>query len=87
MLDTVREHGDIGASALADRLSISKSTAHIHLKTLEQNEFLVQGASGYRLVFKYTVLGEGVRSRSPLYQYGKPEVDTSQRKPTSTPTS
>jgi DNA-binding IclR family transcriptional regulator len=75
VLDAVREHGDIGASALAAHLDISKSTAHIHLKTLEENGFLVQGDDGYRLAFKLTVLGEYVRNRSPLYQYGKAEVD------------
>jgi DNA-binding IclR family transcriptional regulator len=75
VLDAVREHGDIGASALASHLDISKSTAHIHLKTLKENGFLVQGDDGYRLAFKLTVLGEFVRNRSPLYQYGKPEVD------------
>lgn len=75
VIDTVRDHDEIGASALADELDISKSTAHIHLTTLEQNGFLVQTESGYRLAFKFTVLGEYVRSRSPLYRYGKPEVD------------
>jgi DNA-binding IclR family transcriptional regulator len=75
VVDAVRDHDEIGASALADHLGISKSTAHIHLTTLEQNGFLVQTDSGYRLAFKFTVLGEYVRNRSPLYRYGKPEVD------------
>jgi DNA-binding IclR family transcriptional regulator len=75
VLDAVREHEQVGASALATHLDISKSTAHIHLKTLEENGFLVQETDGYRLAFKLTVLGEYVRNRSPLYRYGKPEVD------------
>ncbi|WP_436901877.1 IclR family transcriptional regulator [Halovenus halobia] len=75
VLDAVRAHDEIGASALAESLDISKSTAHIHLTTLEQNGFLVQTDSGYRLAFTFTVLGEYVRNRSPLYRYGKPEVD------------
>jgi DNA-binding IclR family transcriptional regulator len=56
-------------------LDLSKSTAYIHLKTLEENGFLVQDGDTYRLAFKFTVLGEYVRDQSPLYQYGKPEVD------------
>lgn len=75
VLDAVREHGEIGASELAGELDLSKSTAYIHLKTLEENGFLVQQGDSYRLAFKFTVLGEYVRNRSPLYRYGKPEVD------------
>jgi DNA-binding IclR family transcriptional regulator len=76
VLDIVREHDEIGASDLAADLGISKSTAYIHLRTLEENGFLVQQGDEYRLAFKFTVLGEYVRNRSPLYRYGKPEVDT-----------
>lgn len=75
VLDLVREHDEIGASELATALDISKSTAHIHLKTLEKNGFLVQREGSYRLAFRFTVLGEYVRSQSPLYRYGKQEVD------------
>ena len=75
VLDVVREHDEIGASDLAADLEISKSTAYIHLRTLEENGFLVQQGDEYRLAFKFTVLGEYVRNRSPLYRYGKPEVD------------
>jgi len=76
VLDIVREHDEIGASDLAADLGISKSTAYIHLRTLEENGFLVQQGDEYRLAFKFTVLGEYVRNRSPLYRHGKPEVDT-----------
>ena len=75
VLDLVREYDEIGASELAAALEISKSTAHIHLKTLKENGLLVQRDGSYRLAFKFTVLGEYVRSQSPLYRYGKQEVD------------
>jgi len=75
VLDAVQEHDEIGASELAADLDISKSTAYIHLRTLEENGFLVQQGEEYRLAFKFTVLGEYVRNQSPLYRYGKPEVD------------
>jgi DNA-binding IclR family transcriptional regulator len=75
VLEAVKEQNGIGTSELADYLDLSKSTAHIHLKTLEETGFLVQDDATYRLAFKFTVLGEYVRDRSPLYRYGKPEVD------------
>ena len=75
VLDAVREHDEVGASDLAAALDISKSTAYIHLRTLEENGFLVQRGDTYRLAFKFTVLGEYVRNRSPLYRYGKSAVD------------
>ncbi len=75
VLETVREHDGIGVSELADILDISKSTAYIHLKTLEENGFLVHRDDSYKLAFKFTVFGEYVRNQSPLYRYGKPEVD------------
>ena len=75
VLDAVRERDEVGASELAAALDISKSTAYIHLRTLEDNGFLVQRGDTYRLAFKFTVLGEYVRNRNPLYRYGRPEVD------------
>lgn len=75
VLEAVKDHERVGASELADHLDVSRSTAYIHLKTLEKNGFLVQRGDQYQLAFKFTVLGEYVRNQSPLYRYGKPEVD------------
>lgn len=75
VLDAVREYNGIGVSELADHLETSKSTAYIHLKTLEENGFLVQRDDTYRFAFKFTVLGEYARNQSPLFRYGKSEVD------------
>lgn len=75
VLDAVRECDDIGASKLANHLEISKSTAYIHLKTLEKSGFIVQEGDSYRLALKFTVLGEYARNQRPLYRYGKAEVD------------
>lgn len=75
VINVVRESGGIGVTALADHLNISKSTAHIHLKTLEENGFLVQRSDQYEIGFKFLVLGEYARNKSPLYRYGKSEVD------------
>lgn len=75
VIDAVRESGGVGVSELATELDVSKSTAYIHLRTLEENGFLVQRDDRYELAFKFFVLGESARNRSPLYRYGKPKVD------------
>lgn len=75
VIEVVRERGSVGVTELAEYLDLSKSTAYIHLKTLEKNGFLVQHDGAYEIAFKFFVLGEYARNRSPLYQYGKPEVD------------
>lgn len=75
VIDTVREHGGIGVTELATELDLSKSTAYIHLKTLEESGFLVQRNDRYEIAYKFFVLGEYARNKSPLYRYGKPEVD------------
>ncbi|MBP2252483.1 IclR family transcriptional regulator [Halarchaeum nitratireducens] len=75
VVEAVREHGSVGVTELADLLDLSKSTAYIHLKTLEKNGFLVQRDGEYEIAFKFFVIGEYARHRSPLYRYGKPEVD------------
>ncbi|QLC35328.1 IclR family transcriptional regulator (plasmid) [Halarchaeum sp. CBA1220] len=75
VVEAVRERGSVGVTELAEYLDLSKSTAYIHLKTLEENGFLVRRDGAYEIAFKFFVLGEYARNRSPLYQYGKPEVD------------
>ncbi|ELZ61175.1 MULTISPECIES: IclR family transcriptional regulator [unclassified Haloferax] len=75
VLDAVKDCDGIGVSELSDYLDISKSTAYIHLRTLEENGLLVQRGNRYRFAFKFTVLGEYARNQSPLYRYGKPEVE------------
>jgi len=75
IIDAVRERGSVGVSELAAQLDMSKSTAYVHLQTLVENGFLVKRDDSYELAYKFTVIGEYVRNRSPLYRYGKPEVD------------
>lgn len=62
-------------SELADRFDISKSTAHAHLKTLEENGFVVQRGNRYELALELVSFGESVRSQNPLYRHGKSQAD------------
>ncbi|ELZ30553.1 ArcR family transcription regulator [Halosimplex carlsbadense 2-9-1] len=55
-----------GVTELADRLDISKSSAHAYLATLEQSGFLVNRDGRYELSLMFFVLGEYARNRSLL---------------------
>ncbi|RJT07480.1 IclR family transcriptional regulator [Halococcus sp. IIIV-5B] len=75
VINAIREHDGVGVSELAAHLGVSKSTAYIHLKTLEENGLVVHRGERYELALKLFVLGEYVRDRNVLYRYGKQEVE------------
>lgn len=57
---------------LADRLDIAKSTAHAHLSTLEQREFIVRNENSYRLSLRFLELGIHVRDQIELSRVAEP---------------
>lgn len=67
--------GGAGVTDVARRLDRSKATVHAHLQTLLEQEFVVKEGDRYRLSLRYLELGESVRERNALYQYGREEVD------------
>jgi DNA-binding IclR family transcriptional regulator len=60
---------------VADRLDLSKSTAFRYLKTLAELEFVTETDDGYKLSYRFLLLGEYARNSSQLYQIGREEVD------------
>ena len=62
-------------SELSDRLELPKSTAHIYLKTLEREGFVIKEDGTYCLGVKFLKYGGVVRNRMKLYQTSKLEVD------------
>jgi DNA-binding IclR family transcriptional regulator len=59
---------------IADEVSLPKSTVHNYLKTLEQNEYLVNNDGIYRVGLRFLELGERARSRIDVYDVAKPEL-------------
>jgi IclR family acetate operon transcriptional repressor len=57
---------------LADRLDIAKSTAHAHLSTLEQREFVVRNGNTYQLSLRFLELGIHVRDQIELSRIAEP---------------
>lgn len=64
VLETVHQLDDVGATAVADRLNIAKSTAYDHLTTLVDHEFLIKEGSTYRVGLK--CLHYGVQAKGSL---------------------
>jgi DNA-binding IclR family transcriptional regulator len=69
------EHDGAGVSTVAEHLDMSVSSAHSHLATLHEVDYLVKEDGEYRLSYEYLILGEYVRNSSPLFRFGRGEAD------------
>lgn len=75
IIDELHEHGLLGVTETADHLEIAKSTAHYHLNTLCEEGYVVQEEGKYRLSLRFLRVGELTRSRVPIYETAKVEVN------------
>ncbi len=75
VVTALKEMNGARVTELADRFDISRSTAYIHLKTLEKSGFVVQRGEQYELALQFLAFGEFVRNESLLYRHGKSAVD------------
>lgn len=75
ILEYVVEHDTSTAVEVAEGTGINRSTAHVHLRTLAKNGYLVQHDNEYQPSLRFLWNGERVRSRIPFYQEGRAEVD------------
>lgn len=75
VLEYVRDNDGAGITDIATALSISKSTAHSHLTTLESLGYVIKVDGTYRLGLKFLELGHQARSRYNLYEAAKFEAD------------
>jgi DNA-binding IclR family transcriptional regulator len=76
ILEQLSERDGCGVSALADSLSISKSSVHNHLQTLRRLGYVVQDDDEYRLGLRFLAFGDRARQRHGLYHVAKPETDS-----------
>ena len=54
---------------------MSVSSAHSHLSTLYQAEYLVKETGEYRLSYEFLMIGAYVRNSSDLFRFGRGEAD------------
>jgi DNA-binding IclR family transcriptional regulator len=76
VIETLAELDGAGVTELASNLDMSKSTVHSHLATLEATGYLVNDGGTYRLSYQFLLLGEYVRNRSALFQFGRAKANT-----------
>jgi DNA-binding IclR family transcriptional regulator len=76
IVEQLAKSEDSGVSALAESLSISKSTVHNHLQTLRELGYVVKNGDQYRVGLQFLDLGERARQRHELYHDMKAETDS-----------
>lgn len=75
VLETLKQLDGAGVTEVADRLGIPKSTVHNHVSTLLRNEYVVKEGDTYRVGLQFLEFGEYIRSRMPIYDVARPEVE------------
>lgn len=74
IVETLRELDGARVTELAEHLDVAASTAHRHLSTLHDLEYVVKDGDVYRLSFKFLRLGEHTRDRRDAYRMAKEKV-------------
>jgi len=74
IIELIEEEGRVGVSEVAEELSIAKSTAHKHLHTLEENEYLVREDDKYLISLKHLKFGQHALNRTTIAQESDPVV-------------
>lgn len=76
VIHKLKEMDGARVTELADELDTAPSTAHSHLATLEEAEYVVKDGDIYRLGLRFLELGEYVRHLDDYYfSLAKPKVD------------
>lgn len=75
VLDAIKEMGgEAETNELAEQLSIARSTIYKHLRTLENEGFILKHNGGYRIGAKCLEFGGFVRRYDDVFQTAKKEV-------------
>lgn len=75
ILDALNDLGSATGVEIADATGLAKSTVHYHLKTLEQNEYVVNISGEYTPGLKFLMVGHNRVDDMDLSTVAKPEVD------------
>lgn len=57
-----------GPTEVARRMGIPKSTAHVHLRTLAETDYVVNDGGEYRLGYRFLTTGSRIKHRNRLFQ-------------------
>ncbi|WP_144905553.1 IclR family transcriptional regulator [Halobellus captivus] len=76
IVESLVETGPMGVTETADRLDLTKSTAHRHLQTLAALGYAINDDGTYRLSHQWFHIGVGVKSREPFYRASRRPLQT-----------
>lgn len=71
----LQDHESVGVTELAAEVGLPRSTVFNHLKTLEQNEYVVNESGSYRLGCRFLELGAKARSYHGVHEVARQEVN------------
>lgn len=69
IVHTLWEVHSAGSSAIASRLDLSKSTAHVYLRSLQSTGYVVTEGGEYRLSFRFLMIGSRLKYRSRIFRF------------------
>lgn len=75
ILNLIREQEGMTLPEVTSELEIAKSTAHRHLKTLEELDILTMNGEEYNIGLKMLDFGLHARRNRKLYSVSKPKID------------
>lgn len=75
IIELIDEMECVGVSEVANELPIAKSTAHKHLRTLEENEYVVRKDQQYRLSLKHLKFGQHALKKTEIAQIAQPVIE------------
>lgn len=76
IIDYLRNSGGAGVTEIANQVGVSKGTVHCHLATLQENGYVINEGSNYRLGLRFIDLAHHARDRIGIYDVTTAEVDT-----------
>jgi DNA-binding IclR family transcriptional regulator len=75
VVEALRELDGAGVSEVARHLDKPTSTVHDHLRTLEEEEYLVKEGNTFHVSTRFLQLGEHARDRKKAFEIAHPEVE------------
>lgn len=75
IIELLEEAEPMGITGIATELGVAKSTAHDHLRTLEQGDYVVRDDDQYRLGLRFLDLGMTARAIRPIAEQGRSVLD------------
>lgn len=58
IIETIAERGRVSITEIAQEIDYSRSTVHYHLKTLQQNRYVIKDDRGFRLGLRMARIGD-----------------------------